>query len=260
MPSVAGYSGTLELPASTAASGTTIAATTTTVAPSNLPVLSLRRSFTTSAQTVYVYESITPSGTITFNGIPGFTLTLPSSVSTAGQSFYIAILAPGTTQWQMAADGPAQVSGQKLAFPQIPGTSITLNANQTYWFAFYSVPTSSVTPTPSPSPTASPTATPTATPTASPTPAALQLSASSLSFGATGAANMQTFTVSGGTAPYTTSKFDTSVVTVQQDASAANTFDVTPQAAGTTTIHVTDAAGQSADIAVTVTTLSGVIQ
>lgn len=239
MPSVAGYSGTLELPASNAAGGTTIAATTTTVAPKNLPTLSLRRSFTASetaaTQTVYLFESITPSADITFNGIPGFTLTLPSSVSTAGQSFFIAILAPGTTQWQMAADGPAQVSGQKLTFPQIPAQPITLGANQTYWFAFYSIPTSSVAPT-------------------------LHVSATSLSFGATGSASMQTFTVSGGTAPYSVSKFDTSVIAVQQETTAPGTFDVTPQAVGTTAIHVTDAAGQSADVSVTVTTLSGVIQ
>jgi hypothetical protein len=258
MPSVAGYSGTLQLPASTAASGTTIAATSTTVAPGGLPTLCLRRSFTTTTQTVYLYESITPSATITFNGIPGFTLTLPSSVSTSGQTFYIALLAPGTTQWQMAADGPAQLTGQTLTFPQIPGTPVTLNANQTYWFAFYSVPTSSVTPTPSPTP--APTATPSPTPTPSATPATLHVDSTALAFGATGPANMQTFAVTGGTAPYDVSTFDPSVVTVKADSSAAGTFDVTPQAAGTTTIHVTDANGQSADISVTVTTLSGVIQ
>jgi hypothetical protein len=107
-----------------------------------------------------------------------FTLTLPSGVSTAGESFYIAFLAPGASAWVEPVAGPAAVSGQALTFnaDTVPSVTfpITLTAGQTYGFALYEVASSaspSPTPTASPSPTATPTPAATASPTATPTPA-----------------------------------------------------------------------------------------
>jgi DNA-binding beta-propeller fold protein YncE len=106
------------------------------------------------------YLGFTPSATFTFNSFPGFTYTLPSSISTAGESFYIAYLTPGASAWVEPAAGPASVSGQTLTFaPDSVSSSIsfpiTLTAGDTYGFALYDV-ASSPSPSPSPSPTVSP--------------------------------------------------------------------------------------------------------
>lgn len=257
IPAIAGFSGSVSLPPSNAAGGTTIAATSTTTAPSGVPSLqSSLRVNTGTAPTVYFFESFTASTTVTFNGVPGFSLTLPSSISTAGQAFYVALLAPGMTQWQMAAEGPAQINGQTLTFPEQTGTTVTLTAGQTYWFAFYSIPAGSITPAPSPTPTA----TPTPAPTATPTPAPLGVAPSSLSLTGTGASNMQAFAITGGTAPFTVSGYDASVISVSVDPSSSTAYDVTPLKGGQTTITVKDSTGASSTISVSVTTVSGVIQ
>lgn len=348
IPAVAGFSGSVSLPASNASGTASITATSTTSAPGGLPVLQARTHHVAtfaSSDTVYLYESFTPSATITFNAIPGFSLTLPSSVSTTGQQFYMALFAPGMTQWQMAAQGPAQVSGQTLTFPGQSGTPITLTAGQTYWFAFYSTSTATATPTPAPSPT----------PTATPTPAATKINLSpsslsvqtyhtatfsasetgytgaftaqvnnsscyvwatnstnstggssataadgnfslvaadatgctiavsdannnvatlpvtvaappfgvaptSLSLTGTGAPNKQPFTITGGTGPYKVTGYDNTVISVSAEASSSTVYDVTPLKAGQTTITVSDSTGASSTIAVTITTVSGVIQ
>ncbi|HET9095451.1 MAG TPA: hypothetical protein VFN37_02220 [Candidatus Baltobacteraceae bacterium] len=290
---------------------------------------------------MYLYESFTAAATVTFNGIPGFTLTLPSSINTGGQTFYVALLVPGTTQWALAAEGPARVSGQTITFAEQSGSSVTLTAGQTYWFAFYSVPMSSITPTPSPTPTATPagsqinlspsslsvqtyqTVTFTtseggysgaftakvnnsscyvwatngtnstggssataadgvfslvaadstgctisvsdannnvATLTVMVVAAPLGVQPVSLSLTGTGASNMQAFAITGGSAPYTVSGYDTSVISVNTDASSSTVYDVTPLKAGQTSITVRDSTGAPKTISVSVTTVSGVIQ
>ncbi len=171
--------------------------------PSGAPALSVARSAasktarqtdaaisaSSSGATLLAYLGFTPSATFTFASFPTFALTLPSSISTAGESFYIAFLAPGASAWIEPAAGPAAVSGQTLTFSADTAPSVTfpltLTAGQTYGFALYEVassaspsptptasPTSTATPTatPTPSGTASPTATPTPTGTPSPTP------------------------------------------------------------------------------------------
>jgi hypothetical protein len=64
-------------------------------------------------------------------------LSLPSSISTSGETFYIAVYS-GTTSSasQLATLGPASVSGQSLTFTA-PSQSTTLNANATYLFELY---------------------------------------------------------------------------------------------------------------------------
>lgn len=248
LPTVNGFSGSLQLPGATAASGTTISVTATTTAPGNLPALQVRRrnAGSSTAPTAYFFESITPSANVTFDSIPGFTLTLPETIPTAGQDFYIAIFAPGQTSWQMQADGPAVVSGQTLTFPGIPGQTVTLNAGQTYWFAFYSIPSS-----------APPTSAP---PTTAPA-AVIDLSPASLSFLDTNANDKQTVTASedGYTgsfnAPASCVASDgTTMVASIAPGSTANTFVVSPVAAGTCSATVTDSNNNSTTLNVSVTT------
>jgi hypothetical protein len=211
--------------------------------------------------------SITPSSSFTFSEAPGFTLTLPDSISTAGQDFYIAIFGPGATSWQLAADGPAQVSGQTITFPPQPGAQVTLTAGQTYYFAFYSVPTP---PSPSPSPSVSPSTSPSPSPSPSASPSAapvqINLSPSSLSFLDTSANDTQTFTASedGYAGAFSVqpncmaSDGVTTVATIAQQG-GTNTFVVTPVAAGTCFAGVYDANSNSAilNVSVTTTTVGG---
>jgi hypothetical protein len=249
LPSVAGFTPAIALPASNASANTTIAATSSTVAPAGLPVLqslnrrseSVKTAAGTASPTVYLYESLTASSTITFNGIPGFSLTLPSTISTSGLDFYIAVLAPGTTQWQLAALGPAQVNGQTIAFPSQSGATATLPQGQTLYLAFYSVPAG--TPTPTPAPSTAPTS----------APQSITLSPTSLSFLATGSQYAQTFTATqSGNTSFTTGGC-TNVASVTANTNPAG-FTVTPQNAGTCTITVTGSNNQTATLQVTVTT------
>lgn len=92
------------------------------------------------------------------------------------------------------------------------------------------------------------------------TAAALSVQPSTLSLSGIGSANAQAFGVMGGSGPYTAGGYDSSVVSVAADSSSSSVFDVTPLAAGQTTITVHDSSGQSAQVSVTVTTVTGGIQ
>lgn len=93
-----------------------------------------------------------------------------------------------------------------------------------------------------------------------PLASAMKTSVSSLALTGTGKANAQTFTVSGGTKPYSAAGFSKSIVTVVRSSQDPSVFIVTPVAAGTTTIAVHDASGQIVNVKAGVTTLSGGIQ
>lgn len=75
----------------------------------------------------------------------------------------------------------------------------------------------------------------------------------------TGSANMQLFVVSGGAGGYKASGYDASVISVAPDAFDPSQFDVTGIAAGSPTITITDAAGSTLSVPVTVTTASGTV-
>lgn len=156
LPSVGGYTGSISIPPSNATTNLTL--TTSTVLPAGLPALADRLKpaksihVLASLGSALLYLSISPQANVTFTGQPGFSITLPSRVSTAGLQFYLAFYSsPG---WQAIA-GPAAVSGQTLTFAAQSSGSASLSAGATYTFAIYST---TATPSPSPTPTATPVA------------------------------------------------------------------------------------------------------
>lgn len=116
-------------------------------------------------------------------------------------------------------------------------------------------PTPSAKPSTTPVPTPTPTVKPTATPAPTPTPAPGQLTTSTSALNFTSAAS-QTFTAAetsySGT--FSATIDDPTIATVTQ---SGNTFTVTPKAAGTATITVHDANGQTHAVSVTVTLSNG---
>jgi hypothetical protein len=106
-----------------------------------------------------------------------------------------------------------------------------------------------------PAATPTPTAMPTASPTASPTPIPFSIAPTSLTFGAGSNAN-QAIVIAGGTAPYTASGCS-GVVT---SSVSGTTVTVTAIAAGSCTLTISNAVGNSLPVAVTVTTVSVPIQ
>lgn len=138
-----GTSAAIGIPPASASTSVAIAASSS-LPPGASPLLRRRDIGTQSscpATFANLAVSFTATASTTFTGIPQFTITLPSSVSTSGVSFYIAYLAPGASAWQEPFVGPATVNGQTLTFAasSIP---ITLTAGQTYTFALYTQSTS----------------------------------------------------------------------------------------------------------------------
>ncbi len=121
------------------------------------------------------YVVFQPSAAMSFATYPSFSITLPSSVSTSGQTFYIAFSTtdPGyssllTNGWFAPALGPANVSLQVLSFTGGTATPpFSLSPSYKYVFCLYQVaasptssPSSSTSPSTSPSSSASPSASP----------------------------------------------------------------------------------------------------
>jgi hypothetical protein len=93
---------------------------------------SLRRA-TTSANTGLLYLQLASSSSITFPESLGISVQLPSSVTTTGQSFYLAMLSGGA--WNTIA-GPASVNGQTLTFTPT-NSPLAIAANQPLELAVY---------------------------------------------------------------------------------------------------------------------------
>jgi hypothetical protein len=89
---------------------------------------------------------------------------------------------------------------------------------------------------------------------------AMSISPESLTLSGTGSANAQSFTVSGGLAPFTAEGYDSTIIAVTPDQLDQSIFHVTPLKAGQTTITIHDSTGQTTTLSVGVTTVSGVIQ
>lgn len=232
-----------------------------------------------------------PSTDMTFGSAPSFSLDVTKYVTGAGFTIsqaaaYLQTLGiyagieDGSGGFNVV--GPLTIAATSSALTVSytgPPMTLTLKANQHYTVGIHpgpiSAPTATpsptpaptmtptptpaptATPTPTPAPTATPTATPAPTPTPTPTPVPLAVTQSSLAIAGTGSANAQSFSASGGSGSYSASGYDSSVISVQQSASQ---FTVTGLKAGTTSITVSDSAGQSTSVSVTVTTVSGVIQ
>jgi hypothetical protein len=276
IPPAAGLSGSLQLPAATLPAGTSLDIQTTTTAPAGIPALSVgRRPQATSAGGLEVlyYQGLRFTQTATFPGYPAFTITLPAGYDPS-QGVYELAFYDGNG-WTYPIGGPGTASGQQISFPSVSAT-VTYQANQTYYFALYyapappaPTPTPTASPTPTPSPTPSPTplvtATPSPTPSPTPTPGPLTASPSALHFDGTGSDLTQTVTVSSAffsgtfSASACTDANNTTVATVGA-VDANGKFTVTPAAAGSCTITVTDSSNRQTTVAVTVATSSLTVQ
>ena len=262
IPAVGNVSGSVSLPAASAS--TSIAATSSLVPPASVIALTSALRSPQDVTTVYLYEALTFTTSVTFSGTPGFSITLPPGTNMS-QKFYVAQFNAGTWDKINAQLGVVTPGTTTVVFAG-SATPTTIAAG-TYYFAFYGVlvstptptatPTATPTPTPVPTATPTPTPVPTATPTPTPVPASIVLTPSSLSFTATGSAANQTFTASetGFTGAFTTGACVSGSTTVATAAPGpnANQFTVTPVAAGTCNLPVSDGT-KTANVSITVTT------
>lgn len=251
IPSAGGFGGSVSFPSSNLPTSVSLSATTSLAPPGGIVPLIARHSLIarnpagSSGMTVYFYESFTSPVPLTFNGIPGFTITLPATLSTSNLYFYVGYFDAGTNAWVDPILGPAAIGGNTLTFAGNPGQTVSLSANVPYTFAFYSLS--------SPAPT--------------PTPAAIALSPSSIQIDATGATATFTATAaSGGTITIASNSTcitnpSTSGVASVSSTSAASgsTFTVTATDAGTCAFTLTDANNDTATETVNIatTTITG---
>jgi len=164
-----GASANAALPASASVPpDTTVAATYSSAADSSVPALALRRGIASvrglredSKKNVVAYLRLQFSADVSVPQAPAFTFVVPGTLPTNGVTYWLAFIDPLRTAagWQLGFEGPATVSaaqtasgktGTQLAFAS-NGQPMTFVANQTYYFAVYSVGSTAPTPTPVPS-------------------------------------------------------------------------------------------------------------
>jgi plastocyanin len=142
LPSVAGFGGSVSLPAASAPAGTTMTISLSTTAPAGvtLPQNALRRPASGfGGVSVLAFLTFTASGNVTFSGVPAFSLTIPSSANAAGQFFLALSQSPGNAlAAQFITEGPAAVSGTMLGFAG-SSDSFSLQSGQSYVVALYAV-------------------------------------------------------------------------------------------------------------------------
>src|SRR5580658_780445 len=161
---ISGITSSATLPA--ASSVVTITETISTTPPDGATALGAARAAAALRQPAsasYVaiaYIEFSANGTVTLDGQPGISFTLPSI--TPGDSYYLAAYQNAT--WDAPAAGPATVNGTTVSFPASNSGTLTITASTPIIIALYAT----TTPTPTPVPTPTPTATPVPTPVVSP--------------------------------------------------------------------------------------------
>ncbi len=138
--------GNATFPNATMGAGTSFTiAETGGVPPTGIPTLNAPNS-------PLLYFSFSDPANVTFSGFPATTFTLPASVNTANQQFFLAFYDPKSpaTGWQTKFQGPATVNGQALTFNG-SATPFAMTGGSTYNFALYAL-ASGVTPSPFPNP------------------------------------------------------------------------------------------------------------
>ncbi|MDB5043826.1 MAG: hypothetical protein JWN27_4552 [Candidatus Eremiobacteraeota bacterium] len=137
LPSAGAYGGSVSFPAFDVAPGTTIVATSTAGMPSAVQRAVLRQPASSGSLNVYYAVNFTASRTVTFPGVPGFTVQLPSGAKTGGQQFFYAVSQPSSSPFvAFRTEGPASLSGSTLIFPAST-VPLRLDAGVSYTFAFY---------------------------------------------------------------------------------------------------------------------------
>jgi hypothetical protein len=162
-----GASANAALPAAANVStDTTIAVTYTSTADSSIPALSALRSTQgrhVSDETkgnALAYLKLQFSADLNLPQAPGFTFTVPGTITTQGVAYWLAFYDPlrAAAGWQKGFEGPATVTPAtvngktvtQFVFPS-NGKPLSFVANQTYWFAVIAVVTTAASPTPVPS-------------------------------------------------------------------------------------------------------------
>jgi subtilisin family serine protease len=149
-----GYAGSVTVPAPSTGAGATLTSGVQTTLPAGLPALQsgARRPL---ADTPLLYVSLSVSTNVAFPTSPSFQIVLPSSAASGVQYYLAECIANACSSWQLAAIGPATVSGSTLSFAAT-NNSVFLTAGVTYWFVLYTAPTSTPTPTPTITPVPGP--------------------------------------------------------------------------------------------------------
>jgi hypothetical protein len=92
---------------------------------------------------VYFFTTIRLSATITFESLPGFSLTLPTTIDPTGQQFFYAVSTTTPNSGAVLSfgtQGPATVTGHTVNFAP-SNNPLTLLAGKSYIVAFYAVST-----------------------------------------------------------------------------------------------------------------------
>ena len=146
LPLVSGCTGRVTLPFAANTASTTLSVTTSRAAPADLPSAGSRRPQAAGSLKFLCYITLQVSQPVTFPSLPGFSVTVAPSISTAApQQFFYALSDPSATAIALSlrTEGPATVSGQTLTFDPAPD-ALSLLAHTNYIFTFYgtSTPTS----------------------------------------------------------------------------------------------------------------------
>jgi hypothetical protein len=162
LPSVGGYAETITLPANDNHSAT-LNLVVSTAAPNSMPTIPE----SLNATQPYVFLKLGTTQDVTINGLPGFSVTIPSGAlgtSPVKLGFY-----DPAKGWHFVGDMIR--SGNTWSFSGT-STAITLKASTPYFVVPYSCtgPSPSPVASPSPSPVASPSPSPVASPSPSPRP------------------------------------------------------------------------------------------
>ena len=234
--------------------------TTSIAAPAGVTPLSAARAAAAVRKTADVtdtpvdYLEFTSTSTVTLDGVPAISFTLPAI--TPGATYYLAMYNDAEGTYTLPGE-VATVSGTTVTFAAMAGSeTITPTAPLTY--ALYAATGTTATATPSPTPTASPTPSPSPSPTATPTPAPIA-SPNTLVFDAT-SPSPQAIAVSepGATGSFTASITcsaapDTFVAELQNTTTTApsGSFSVLNGSdVGTCTVTITDASGAQTTVAI----------
>jgi len=175
LPAIAGYSGTVNVPAATVPGPVQI---TTSAQNPGVPVLTMRGRHTFTSVHVFSSQTDTPllyitftatKGAVTFTGFPSLVINLPSSDGSG--PFYLAELEGGI--WTTVAGPETPRGGSITLHPNQPVLSIP--ANTSIYFLLYTggvVPVTAPTSSPGGGPTSSPSTNPTPTSSSSPSSSA----------------------------------------------------------------------------------------
>jgi hypothetical protein len=159
LPAPSGYTSHITIPIVNAAPGTTFQFNSSATLPTQLPILQSKSRASSSVRIpqaagnflpIY-FTSIVPSAAVTLAGDISITQTLPTGVLSTANTYYLAFYdsTQATPSWQTIQGPVTTTDGRTLTFGG-DIKSFTLQANQLYGFAIFSLASSTVTPPPAP--------------------------------------------------------------------------------------------------------------